>query len=253
MSQEKARKRWFLALARRYVRRRLSAQFDGMFIEGLPATRALAEHETLIVAATHVAWWDALVAVQLDALLDAHSYCLMDAKNLVHYPFFAWLGAIPLDSVSRKQALTDMRRAASLLSHPGRVLWIFPQGKQRAAHLRPLALQSGVRWLSQKSGARVVPLALSYTFREAAQPSILASFGTPIAAGTANLMAVLEEQMIACLARIDQFVADGVGEFVPVLPRRPEAQGAPRAARLLAWLAGGAAAKGRMGDGARPT
>jgi 1-acyl-sn-glycerol-3-phosphate acyltransferase len=246
-----ARKPWFLELARRYVQRRLRAQFDGLYVEGLAATRAVTEREPIILALTHVAWWDALLAVQLDALLGTHSYCLMDAENLARHPFFAWLGAMPIDRSTRKRALADMQRAATLLEQPRRLLWIFPQGKQRAAHLRPLGLQSGVRWLSRTSAARVIPVALSYAFREAAEPSILVSFGTPLAADTAGLMAALEEQLIASLARIDRFVECGLGDFVAVLPPRPARAGLPGAARLLGWLARGAAPKRLAREGAR--
>jgi hypothetical protein len=144
-----------------------------------------------------------------------------------------------------------MQRAAMLLQRPRHVLWIFPQGRQRAAHLRPLGLQSGVRWLSRTSGAHVVPVALSYAFREAAEPSILVSFGAPVAPGTAGLMAALEDRLIASLARIDRFVENGTGEFVAVLPPRPSAHGVPSAARLLGWLARGAAPKRLASEGAR--
>ena len=106
------RKPWFLALARRYVRRRFRREFDGFHVEGLERIRRLAAREPVIVASTHVAWWDALFAIQMDWLLGTETYCLMDADNLRRLPFFGWVGAVPLDRSSPKQALRDMKAAA---------------------------------------------------------------------------------------------------------------------------------------------
>ena len=127
------RKSWFFALARRYVRYKFARGFDGVHVEGLQEARALMAREPVIVAATHVAWWDALFAIQMAALLGGESYCLMDAANLRRLPFFGWVGAVPLDRSSPKRALKDMKAAATLLDRPGRVVWIFPQGRQRPA------------------------------------------------------------------------------------------------------------------------
>ena len=137
------RKAWFFSLARRYVRRKFARSFDGIHVAGLEQARALVAREPLILAATHVAWWDALFAIAMADLLGGESYCLMDADNLRRLPFFGWVGAVPLDRSSPKRALRDMKAAATLLDRPGRVLWIFPQGRQRPSHLRPLDLQPG--------------------------------------------------------------------------------------------------------------
>lgn len=242
-----ARKAWLLGLARRYVQRKLRRQFDGLFVEGLAQARALAAREPLIVAATHVAFWDALVALQLDALLHTESYALMDAQGLARYPFFAWVGALPLHRGPAKRTLLEMRAASALLDRPGRALWIFPQGRQRAPHLRPFELQPGVLWLSRASGARVVPLALSYAYRRASEPSILASFGAPLPAGAPSLLRDLEAQWSDALGRIDRFVDRAQGDFAAALPSRlcPE-HGVPAAGRALAWWSRRAA---RLGPG----
>lgn len=236
MSDYARRSPWVLSLARGYVRRKLRRRFDGLWVEGLERARALSGSEPLIVAATHVACWDALLALQLDALLGTQSYALMDAEGLARYPFFAWLGALPLHRGPVKQTLQEMRGAGALLDRPGRALWIFPQGRQRPVHLRPFALQPGVLWLSRAAGARVLPLALSYAYREAFEPSIVASFGAPLPAGAPSLLRELEAQWSAALGRIDRFVERGEGDFLAALPSRLCAQhGVPAAGRLLAW------------------
>jgi 1-acyl-sn-glycerol-3-phosphate acyltransferase len=230
------RKPWVLSLARRYVHRTLRRRFDGLFVEGLEQAQAHAAREPLIVAATHVAFWDALVALQLDALLQTESYALMDAAGLARYPFFGWVGALPLHRGPAKQTLLEMRAASALLDRPGRALWIFPQGRQRPPHLRPFELQPGVLWLSRAARARVLPLSLSYAYREAPEPSIVASFGAPLAAGAPSLLRDLAAQWDAALGRIDGFVDRGEGDFAASVPSRlGEQHGVPVAGRALAW------------------
>jgi 1-acyl-sn-glycerol-3-phosphate acyltransferase len=233
------RKPWLMPLARRYVRRTLQRRFDGVWVEGLARARRETAAAPLIVALNHVAFWDPLVALQLDALLGTESHCLMDERNLAHYPFFAWVGAVPLARSTGKRTLRQLRDAATLLSAPRRALWIFPQGRQRPAHLWPHAPSSGVSWLSREARAAVLPLAIGYAFREAREPAILASFGSLIEAGSSHMLGALEAAWIAALDRIDRFVDAGLGEFEAVVP---PARGARRAVpvlgRVLARLLG---------------
>jgi 1-acyl-sn-glycerol-3-phosphate acyltransferase len=242
MSSRTQRKAWLMPFARGYVRRKLRMQFDGMLVEGLARTRTSAQREPLIIAANHVAWWDPLVALHLDALLGTEAYCLMDEDNLQRYPFFGWVGAVPLACGANRRALGHMRAAARLLHRPGLALWIFPQGRQRPAHLRPLAPASGVAWLSRVSGARVVPLSLDYRYREAPEPSIFASFGAPLEADTQPLTRQLEQAWIAGLSRMDAcFEAgalDAEGFELTLPPRRAAQRTVPLAGRALARLFG---------------
>lgn len=236
------RKAWLMPLARRYVRRKLRQRFDGMFVEGLARTRSAAQGEPLIIAPNHVAWWDPLVALHLDALLGTEGHCLMDEDNLERYPFFGWVGALPLARGATRRTHAHMQAATRLLERPGCAVWIFPQGRQRPAHLRPLLPAPGVAWLSRTSGASVVPLALDYQYRQAPEPSILASFGAPIAVTATPLLAQLEGAWIAGLARIDAWVeagADGA-DFIPALaPRKGGERAIPLSGQLVARLYGG--------------
>jgi len=138
------RRPWVLSIARWYAHRRMARAFDGVFVAGLEQARELATREPLVIAMNHVSWWDPFVVVLVDAALGAESYCLMDAENLERLPFFGWLGAVPLRRLEPRLALADLKQHAALLDRPGRVVWIFPQGEQRPAHLRPLGLQRGV-------------------------------------------------------------------------------------------------------------
>jgi len=241
----------FLALAQRYVHRRIAREFDGLFVEGLSRAQGLAAGEPLILAANHVAWWDALVAIEIDALLGTEGYCLMDAANLRKLPFFGWAGAVPLNRDSAQTARADLRAASRLLDRAGRMLWMFPQGRQRRAHLRPLQLQSGVRLLARDSGARVLPMSLDYAYREAPAPSILVSFSEPLEASSAQFLPTLEARLCAGLARIDRFVDRGEGAFAAAVAGRTQqarSEG-PVGARVLSAFGRGTP---RLGGGDAP-
>jgi 1-acyl-sn-glycerol-3-phosphate acyltransferase len=234
-----ARKPLVVAMARHYVRYRLRRQFDGVFTAGLKATRRLAVDEPLIIAANHVCWWDALSIVALDEALGTKSHCLMDAGNLRKLGFFGWLGAVPLDRTSARSSLADLIDASRLMETPQTALWVFPQGQQQPAHIRPLGLHSGIAWLARRSGVRVVPLALNYLFRESRRPTLLAHFGEPLpapsAGGNGSRAAIeqLDGALLNGLRRIDDFVVDATGPFVPLIaPQRRHA--VPLLGRLLA-------------------
>lgn len=247
------RKAWLMPLARAYVRRTLHARFDGLWLEGLARARREVETAPVIVALNHVAFWDPLVALQLDTMLGTESHCLMDERNLSQYPFFAWVGAIPLARSTSKRTLGQLRGATELLSGARRALWIFPQGRQRPAHLWPHTLSSGVAWLSKHARAPVLPLAIGYAFRQAREPAVLASFGSLIEVGHQSMLGALEASWIAALDRIDRFVDTGHGEFEAVVPpKRSPARSVPVLGRVLARMLG-APRPPRLGTGERAT
>ncbi len=233
------RRPWVLQLARWYGRRRVARAFDGLFVEGLERAQAEAARGPVIFAMTHVSWWDPFVVVLLDEALGTESYCLMDAENLARLPFFGWIGAVPLRRAQPRQAIADLRRHAELLDRPARALWIFPQGTQRPSHLRPLGLHRGVGLLAEERATPVIPVALSYAFRERSEPTITVNIGEPCVARRVGAPAELERRLIAGLDRNDGFVVAGRGDYRPLVPaRRPDP--VPLFGRLLSRFAGGA-------------
>jgi 1-acyl-sn-glycerol-3-phosphate acyltransferase len=233
------RQRWFQWLFRRYVRRRLRRDLDGVFVAGLDAVRARLAQEPLIIAANHVSWWDAMLLIALEEALGGAGFALMDADNLARLPFFRWLGAVPLDRSAPRRSVADLRRAAGLLDRPGRCLWIFPQGEQRPSHLRPLAFQSGVGALARMSQASIVTMSLGYHFRERPVPSAHVAFGAVRGASfDGDLPALLEHDVEHGLERIDRFHLSGHGEFEPLSGARGAPKRVPLGGRMLAMVAG---------------
>ena len=227
----------FLDFARRYARRRAAHGLDGVWVAGLEEARAALAERPVLFAANHVAWWDTLLLVVLDEALGGLGWAVMDAENLGKLPFLGWVGALPLDRNSADSSRQCLRACSALLDRPGRGLWIFPQGRQRPAHLRPLDLKRGVQTLHAHNPVDVVAVSLTYVFLEREHPAAIVRFSAPMpgaaVAGEALLPAV-EGALLEGLAAIDVAAvaatdgrratsnpADPLPGFVPLVrPRR---------------------------------
>lgn len=218
---------WLVAFARRYARRRLARGLDGLYARGTGRVRALARERPVILAANHVGWWDSFVVVAVDQALGTEGYALMDAESVRRLPFFARLGALPLE-LGGARARAGLRAAASRLDRAGCAVWIFPQGRHRPAHLRPLGFQGGVRLLARLAPeAAVVPAALQYAWGERAAPAAYVHLGEPMAGGASLRVDALEAAVAAGLAAIDAALAGDAPPFPAlVLPRARRGPGA---------------------------
>jgi 1-acyl-sn-glycerol-3-phosphate acyltransferase len=229
------RKPWVLGLTYPYVRYRMRKSLDGCYVRGLEEAQQLAKEQPLIIACNHVSWWDSLFILLLAEKLAGVSHCYMDAANLNKLPFFGWWGAIKLDRSHPRRALHDLDAGQELVREAGHILWIFPQGDQRPAHLRPLGLAAGVRRLAKKSQATVLPLSLNYLHRQQPQVTAAASFGQAILPPHGNaLLPQLEDELCKQLVAVDDFITgQDCSGFVPLVPPQT-ANEVPAAGRLLA-------------------
>ena len=197
----------FLWLARKYARRRVSRGLDGLWVAGLEQTRAALAGRPLIFAANHVAWWDSLLLVVLDQALGGLGWAIMDARNLRRLPFLGWLGALPLDRSSHERSQECLQASVDLLDRPGRALWMFPQGRQRPAHLRPLDLKPGLGGMHEHNPVDIVVVSLDYVFLERDRPAAVVRFSAPIPGAAVDGDAVLpavEAAILDGLAAIDR-------------------------------------------------
>jgi len=230
------RQPWAARALAAVARRRFAHDLDGLFVAGLDEARALIAEQPVILAATHVSWWDPMALLVLDQALGADGRALMDAENLRRLPFFGAVGAIPVHRNGDRGALRrDLNAAVACLDRPTRVLWIFPQGRQRPATTRPLGLEPGVRLVARLAGVPVVPVALRYGWREADRPTALAHFGPALDPTDKRLLdhldAALTQGLDAGSAHLD---APGhFGDMVPEgSPFRPLVVPAHDARRL---------------------
>ena len=234
---------WVMTFARWYALRKVARELDGVWVSGLDVAREALAREPVVLALNHVAWWDVLLLVLLDEALGGEMRVLMDSRNLRKLPYLGHIGAIPLDRRAPEAAARDLEAAARWLDRPGRVVTIFPQGRQRAAHLRPLAFRRGVEQLVAASGATVIPAALQYGFREAPAPAAGLRLGPHLpssAVGRAGGAAVLEDVIDTQLALLDPLfdgAAPGDCGLDALVPSGAARTDDGPAARLLArWM-----------------
>lgn len=202
-------------LARRHL--------DGIWVSGL---EHLPRDRAFVVASNHVAWWDGIVARHVDRVCGLDTRTLVNAAGVARLPFLRWFGAVALPpGAAARRALLG---TAAFLDRPGRAAWIYPQGRQRPAAVRPLGFQRGVELLTRRSGALVVPAAVDYVFREAHVPAAVVAFGPPVAA------ADLEPAVEALLAQIRAWGDGAEGAFHPLLAPPATVVGEGPASRLLA-------------------
>lgn len=212
---------FFLKLARPYVARRLRRQFFDVRIGGLDRLQPLVNDGPVILACNHVAWWDPLLLVHLDAVLKSDGYCLMDRVNLNQLPFFRWVGALPLDRTSQTSSYRDLLAAGRILNAERKILAIFPHGDQRPAHL-PLNYRAGIVTLAARTLAPVVPLAIRYDFLQSPRQIAHLRVGVPLrfSSGTdtkESFLLELEERTRTALLDIDQQILNPKGDFVSLL------------------------------------
>lgn len=192
-----------LRFARRYSRGRIARKLDGLWVSGLEQARAALARRPVIFAANHVAWWDALLLPPLDEALGGLGWAVMDSRNLTKLPFFGWIGALPLDRSTPERSRQCLQSCAALLDRPGRGMWIFPQGRQRPAHLRPLDLKPGLQTLYESNSVDVIAVSINYVFMEKARPAAIVRFSAPVPARDGQVIDAVESELLIGLDEID--------------------------------------------------
>jgi len=206
----------FRVWGHRFARNGIARGLDGLYVQGLDDLQPVLDAGPVILAANHSSYYDALILVELTRRLGRTCHFLVDEAQFRHHRFFTSFGAVGINLDKPKQGIRD---AAAVLKEPGDLLWIFPQGRYRPPHLRPLQLKPGVTWIQQLSGATVVPVAMSYAFLQADRPAGFVRIGAP----TEDL----ETDLVALLDAID----------AEVVERSTQALPADRPTRWLSWLA----------------
>jgi chlorobactene lauroyltransferase len=104
----------------------------------------------------------------------------MDRVQLEKRPFFAKLGAIPIDRSNARSAVNTLDQAADWLNNPGTCVFLYPQGKLTDS-IEPIVLESGVvRLIENAPMADVVPIGMHIHFRNGPKPELVIRIGKPI-------------------------------------------------------------------------
>ncbi len=168
------------SLARRYAAWRVGRGLDGLHVAGVDGLRAQLARGPVLAAANHVAWWDGLVALAIGHHLGADVALVAQAETLERYPWLSGAGVIPLGRGPRLRS--TLRAAERFLDRPGRMLWYFPQGRQRPDSVRPLGFQRGISLLARHLRVAPTPVALAYPFREVEVPAAALVVRDPVPA-----------------------------------------------------------------------
>lgn len=202
----------FTAWFARDAEQRLRRGFDAVRCRGIEGLRAAVRERPVVVVTNHTAWWDPLVALVTSVrVLEADAYAMMDAKNLERLPFFGKVGAFGVDLDDPRDGARAIRYGAKLLDRPGRLLWIFAQGKEVPITARPVVFRPGAAEIARIAKAAVVPGALRYEMGKTPEPTLWLSFGTPldasrdVDAARAEHEARVDEE----LDRIDRAIVSG--------------------------------------------
>jgi 1-acyl-sn-glycerol-3-phosphate acyltransferase len=174
-----------------YLQFSLRKHFYSIEASGLEHFLNLPKDRPVIAVANHSCWWDGLIVFFLTRLRrDKEFYCMMEEKQLRHYPFFTWLGAFSVDPSNGIRAAAAVHYACKLLRRAKTLMWIFPQGIQTSRY-EPIIVQPGIETLAKHSADVVIlPVAFAYEFFREQKPQILIRFGPPMPGNEAKVGSV---------------------------------------------------------------
>lgn len=176
-------------LVRLAVRRR----FCGGFIRGLNHLNSLPPDTPVLAAANHSNWWDGFAAVAVSGRLAGREcYLMQEEKHLAKYPFFRLAGAFGIDLDG--SALGGFRMAVRILNSPGRLVWMFPQGRFQPPG-ETVSIRPGVAALARRTGASIVPIHFRYPWLYESRPALCIDCAPPLPpdAGTADVEDAMEQ------------------------------------------------------------
>lgn len=167
-----------------YLKRLVSKHFHAVKIAGLKHLQGLEKTRPAIGFANHSNWWDGLMIFFLTRYQRGKDfYCMMEEKQMLHYPFFSWIGAFSVDLDNSLRAAATVRYACNLLRQNRSLIWIFPQGAMVAPH-DPIKIKPGVDFLARRyKNAQMLPVALHYEFGREQRPFAYIRIGAPYLAG----------------------------------------------------------------------
>ncbi len=231
---------WWFA---RDARTRIERSFSAIRAKGLgELRRALAEGPVLVIS-NHTSWWDPLVLVHLcENVLGADAHAMMRAENLERLPFFAEVGAFGVDVEDPTDGAAGIRYAAKLLDRPGRLVWIFPQGREVPVTRRPLGFRPGAAQIARVAKrARVFAAAIRYEHGARPEPELWLSFAElgERPRDVRALGARMEADVTAAMDGVDAAItegAEGGPHHFDALYIKPESRLFAFAQAALAWL-----------------
>jgi 1-acyl-sn-glycerol-3-phosphate acyltransferase len=216
-----AKSPFFEAWFGRHVASRLRASFASFRLAGADHVRRAVSERPVLLVANHTSFWDPLVGFHLSRFFALDGHAMMDAKNLRRLPFFAKIGAFGVDLDEPRDGARALRYAARLLDRPGRMVLVFPQGRERPITARPLDFRPGSGELSRLCRrAATIPYAVRYEMGADEKPVIWAKIQPELPAfrRADEARAAQEASVTEALDAIDRTLITGDDEdaFTPL-------------------------------------
>jgi len=165
--------KWFC----RYAQNRLRRDFHRLRLLGAAPSF---EQGPLVVYANHSSWWDPMVALAIRPIFfpERDAYAPIAAEMLERYGIFKKLGFFGVDRETPRGVIRYLRAVEDVLSRPGAMLYLTPQGRFADVRERPPTFQRGIGHVAQRVGStQFLPMALEFVFWEESKPEILLHFG----------------------------------------------------------------------------
>jgi 1-acyl-sn-glycerol-3-phosphate acyltransferase len=183
-----------------YIERALRGNFHAVRMAQGGHAPLVSHNTPLVVYLNHASWWDPLVMMWLGARCypGRPQFGPIDAAQLERYGFFKYLGVFGVEKGTVSGARTFLRTSRALLTQPGAMLWLTPQGRFADVRERPVNFATGLAHLAvREPDAMFVPLAIEYGFGQERYPEVILRFGPAISgrslgANSAEVQASLE-------------------------------------------------------------
>ncbi len=222
-----------------HARSRLQQSFSAVRAEGMDHLRAALAAGPVLIVSNHTSWWDPLVVLYLtEHVLRCDGHAMMDAVNLRRLPFFAMVGAFGVDLENPSDGASAIRYAARLLNAPGRMVWVFPQGRERPVTERPLGFRAGSAEVARVAKCVTVPIGLRYEHRGSERPELWMSIGEaiPWTKDVAAGRAAHEAAVTSRLERLEEAMREGGATGFETLERTAVSGVARVAEAILVWV-----------------
>lgn len=169
--------RAFLLYTRRYLRR----SFHTIHLLGNTPVFHDDGHTPLLICMNHSSWWDVLIGLIIaEDVFDWEWYAVMDARQLMRYRMFSYMGMIGVDRTGLNGAKEFLAYCRELLPGRRRALWLTPQGEMLSTSTRPLRFQPGLGHLASQIGPfHLCRVAVHYEFWNERWPEAFVSLSTP--------------------------------------------------------------------------
>lgn len=174
-------KKWAKFVFEIYLERLLKKSFhDFRIVNEIPQ---IDNTKALLITPNHFSWWDGFFIYWLNKkILKRKLHIMMLEEQLRRYWFFQKLGCYSVDLTDKRKMITSLKYSVDLLSEPGNLVTIYPQGHIQPFDTSNMELKEGINFLGKQSSKdfTVLPVAFKIEYTNEKLPAIYCRFGKPI-------------------------------------------------------------------------